>query len=463
MVDITPVPIRALLIEDRDLDAQVVRGMLARSHLAVDVCWVSGLVGGLARLASDPFDVLLLDLGLADAVGLEGVHAVRRRFVDLPIVVLSGDDNPEVGLGAVRAGADDFVVKGLYDGDVLGRTVRYAIERRRATRRIRVLNANLERRVQARTRALRQANEDLAFANEEMSAFAQTATHDLRAPLRAIQGFASILEDDFAEVLGADGRGYLGRVSAACERMDILLEALRMLAGVSRSAMRPGSCDLGPMARRILADLAHAEPDREVAIEVDPSLRAMGDAGLIDLLLSNLLGNAWKFTRHRAAARIALRRVGEEGGVALFCVEDDGAGFDMAQAGSIFKPFERAHGEHEFEGTGLGLATAQRVVRRHGGFIRAEGTPGQGARFYFTLAPPLRPRGEPLVAGAAEPSPDELSPDELSPDELSPDELSPDELSLDELSLDELSLDEPPPTQPAADGTEGAPGETLDS
>ncbi|HWP34685.1 MAG TPA: ATP-binding protein, partial [Thermodesulfobacteriota bacterium] len=257
----------------------------------------------------------------------------------------------------------------------------------RSEDRYRALSAELERRVAARTA-------QLELANRELEAFSYSVSHDLRAPLRSIDGFSQALLEDYEERLDADGREHLRRVRAASQRMAQLIDDLLGLARVARSELRREAVDLSALARDIVAELRGREPERPVVVEIADGLVTRGDPRLLRLALENLLGNAWKFTRGRTPARIAVGVEQGEGEPAYF-VRDNGAGFDMAYAGKLFGPFQRLHAAAEFEGNGIGLATVQRIVHRHGGRVWATGAVGQGATFYFTL------RGEAEACGTS--------------------------------------------------------------
>ncbi len=252
-------------------------------------------------------------------------------------------------------------------------------ERRRGEEAVRALNEQLEQRVAQRTA-------DLEAANREMESFAYTVSHDLRAPLRAIEAWSRLLEEDCGGPLGVEGREYLARIRAGTGRMTGLIEGILALSRLSRAELRREAIDLTAMAAAICDDLRAREPGRDVDISVEHGLQADGDPVLVHALLENLLGNAWKFTARRGKARIEMGGE-QERGETVFFVRDDGAGFDEAHASRLFTPFQRLHGEEEFPGLGVGLASVQRIVRLHGGRVWAEGVPGRGATFRFTLAP----------------------------------------------------------------------------
>jgi hypothetical protein len=250
------------------------------------------------------------------------------------------------------------------------------------------LRAEISRRGRVE-QALRLEQQALELANRELETFSYTVSHDLRAPLRAIDGFSQVLGEDYGERLDDEGRRHLDQVRRGARRMGVLIDELLALSRVSQTALKPVSVDLGAMAREIVADLAAAEPGRRVAVEIGPQLIAWGDPALLNVAISNLLSNAWKYTRRTPAPRIefGFRREGDR---TAFYVRDNGAGFDMNGAEQLFRPFQRLHSESQFEGTGVGLATVERIIRRHGGRVWAEAAPGRGATFWFTL--PEAPR-----------------------------------------------------------------------
>lgn len=255
-------------------------------------------------------------------------------------------------------------------------------DRQRAEREIRELNADLEERVQRRTT-------ELTEANHELESFAYSISHDLRAPLRGIDGFSRLLQEEYGAQLDEQGREYLARVRRASQRMGTLIDDLLELSRVTRQEMHGETVDLSAIAGEIVANLRLEAPARQVEVLIEPDCQAVGDPQLLRVLLENLIGNAWKYTGRTEGARIAFGR--EKVGVGdtattSFYVRDNGAGFDMAYADKLFSPFQRLHSPHEFEGSGIGLASAWRVVRRHGGRIWADAAPGQGATFRFTLA-----------------------------------------------------------------------------
>jgi signal transduction histidine kinase len=238
-------------------------------------------------------------------------------------------------------------------------------------------HAEMEQRVQERTR-------QLAVANKELEAFAYSVAHDLRAPLRSIDGFSLALLEDCAGKLDSDGKDYLGRVRAATQRMAVLIDDLLSLSRVARSEMQKETLNLSAVARSVTAELQKEESDRQVEFIIEENLFVNGDLRLLRIAIENLLSNAWKYTARHSRARIEFGR-SEQGGRTVYFVRDDGAGFDPQYAGRLFGAFQRLHSSSEFPGTGVGLATVQRIIHRHGGEIWAEAAIDKGATFFFTL------------------------------------------------------------------------------
>ncbi|HRJ71863.1 MAG TPA: CHASE3 domain-containing protein [Terrimicrobiaceae bacterium] len=254
-------------------------------------------------------------------------------------------------------------------------------ERKRVEEEILSLNAGLELRVKARAA-------ELEDANRELDTFCYSVSHDLRAPLRAIAGFSKVLAETCTDKLDATSRNYLDRIVAATDRMGDLIDDLLKLSRVTRNELVPQRVDLTQMARSIADGLVLASPGRETKIAVSEHLEAEGDPRLLRVMLENLLGNAWKFTSKTPDARIAFDCEIQDGGRKVFSVADNGAGFDMQFAGKLFGPFQRLHAAGDFPGTGIGLATVQRIIHRHGGSVWADAAPGRGATFFFTFEPP---------------------------------------------------------------------------
>jgi len=240
---------------------------------------------------------------------------------------------------------------------------------------------HLEQRVAERTEALLRTN-------EELQAFSYSVSHDLHAPLRAVEGFAMLLDETQRQRLDDEGQRFVGLIRSSVGRMRNSIDELLRLSRISRTELRVQRVDLGRLARDVLTELQESEPHRVVEIEIADGMLAQGDSGLLLVALENLLRNAWKYSARRAVAHIGVGMTTMPGDVPVYWVRDDGVGFDMAAAGELFQPFRRLHSEREFQGMGIGLAIVQRVVARHGGSIWAEAAPGRGAVFRFTLGAP---------------------------------------------------------------------------
>jgi light-regulated signal transduction histidine kinase (bacteriophytochrome) len=250
-------------------------------------------------------------------------------------------------------------------------------ESKKTEEELREYREHLEELVEERTM-------ELTAVNKELEAFAYSVSHDLRSPLRSIDGFSQALLEDYPDKLDEQGKGYLQRVRSATQRMGILIDDLLSLSRVTRSEMRRDIVDLSALAQSIAEELQETQPERQVDFVIAPGLTTSGDSQLLHQLMENLLGNAWKFTGQHPKARIEFG-VTQVNGKDTFLIRDDGVGFDMTYAEKLFGVFQRLHSQEEFSGTGVGLATVQRIAHRHGGQVWAEGKMEEGATFYFTL------------------------------------------------------------------------------
>lgn len=276
--------------------------------------------------------------------------------------------------GTARA----MLISGISLGEDFLATFFDVTERRQAEDEVRRLNADLEQRVAERTA-------ELTAANRELDSFAYAVSHDLRAPLRAMSGFSQALTEDYGSLLQGDAQVFLDQINLASRKMSELIDGLLVLSRSTRGELQYDEVDLSALADHVLAELKRLEPTRQVAVQVEAGLSVRGDMRMLELVLRNLLDNAWKYSAHASAPQIHVYRE-QRGGQAYFCVADNGAGFDMAHANRLFQPFQRLHRQEEFPGIGIGLATVQRIIHRHGGRIEAQGEPGKGATFCFSLA-----------------------------------------------------------------------------
>jgi light-regulated signal transduction histidine kinase (bacteriophytochrome) len=303
----------------------------------------------------------------------------RSELQTTPILLLTAKSDADLRVSLLRTGANDYVLKPFSAAELLARAGNL-VNARLSDKRSRQLQVDLEER----NGHLARVTQQLTLANQELESFSYSVSHDLRAPLRAINGFSQALLEDHGERLDGEGRHFLERVHRAADRMGELIDDLLQLSRVTRVELSRRPTNLSSMARMVGTELGRAEAARAVAFEVEDGLVASADPRLMKVLLENLLGNAWKFTA-RAAHPLVRFGADARGDGLVYFVRDNGAGFDMAHATKLFRPFQRLHGEAEFPGTGIGLATVRRIVNRHGGDVWAEGAVGRGATVYFTI------------------------------------------------------------------------------
>jgi signal transduction histidine kinase len=300
------------------------------------------------------------------------------------LVPLFGKNRIIGGISALgKAGGASFTKTDLDLITLFANQVSIAIENASLVEELRNTLDTLEQRIQARTA-------ELTEINRELESFCYSASHDLRSPLRGIDGFSQILMDDYPQLLDEPARDYLERIRAASQRMGQIIDDLLRLSQVVRKSMRWEPVDLSAMAQRLVDRYRSQTPARAVSVKLAPDLHCDGDAELLEMALDNLLGNAWKFTQNVAQPSIEFGSRREEGETALF-VCDNGCGFDMQYQGKLFQPFQRLHRQEEYPGCGVGLAIAERIVKRHGGRLWAVSAPGKGATFLFTLPAPRAP------------------------------------------------------------------------
>jgi light-regulated signal transduction histidine kinase (bacteriophytochrome) len=298
--------------------------------------------------------------------GYYGEHPTRPMGVGLDLFGMrkNGTEFPvEISLSPLQT----------EEGLLVSAAIRDVTQRKRMEEDVQKLNEDLKQRAA-----------QLEAANKELEAFSYSVSHDLRAPLRSIDGFSHVVLEDYGDQLPAEARGYLERVRAAAQRMAVLIDDLLNLSRVTRTAVQPKFINLSKMAEEIVHGLREAQPDREVDFSLTPDLMVEADPHLMHIVLENLLSNAWKFTSKQEQPAIEF---GQKDHVKerTFYVRDNGVGFDMAYADKLFGVFQRLHSVSEFPGTGVGLATVQRIISIHGGRIWADSAEGKGTTFYFTL------------------------------------------------------------------------------
>jgi signal transduction histidine kinase len=368
-------PARVLVADDSaDMRRYLVRLLAQRWQVDAVADGQAALESALAR----PPDLVISDVMMPRMDGVALVRALRAdpRTCTIPILLLSARAGEEAIVGGLETGADDYLVKPFSARELLTRVgthLEMGRVRREAT-------ATANELAETRAALLR----DVERKNRELEAFSYSVSHDLRAPLRSIDGFSQALLDEFGHELGAKAADYLRRVRRAAGRMGELIEDLLKLSSVEQADLRRQETDLSRLGQHIGDLLTRSTPGRHVVFAVHEGLVAHVDRRLMEVLLENLLANAWKFTARAASPRVELGSF-EDDGVRTFYVRDNGAGFDEIYAGRLFIPFQRLHSAAQFPGTGIGLATVKRVVERHGGRVWAEGKVDAGATVYWTL------------------------------------------------------------------------------
>ena len=248
----------------------------------------------------------------------------------------------------------------------------------RSQAEIRQMNEALELQVQRRT-------SQFEAANQELEAFSYSVSHDLRGPLRGIDGFSGALLSDYRDCLDPTGQHYLTRIRQGAQRMGQLIEDLLKLSRINRNGLELTIVNMSGLCHQVVGELLRANPERQFQVVIEPGLVVRADRRMLQVVLENLLGNAWKFTARSAQPRVEVGATTRTDGSPCWFIQDNGAGFDMEYAGKLFQPFQRLHANTDYEGTGIGLAIVQRIIHRHGGEVWAEATPGLGATFYFSL------------------------------------------------------------------------------
>jgi signal transduction histidine kinase len=413
-VPLTPNQVQILIAEDSPTQAERLRYTLEEAGYRVSTATNGLNAYNQARHARPT--LVISDIVMPEMDGYQLCQQVKSDPLlrDIPVILVTTLSDPQDVIRGLECGADNFVVKPYDekyllsriefvlanysmrqpDQDGSGVPIHFNGQRHviNADRRqiLNLLVSTYEAAIQRNreltlTReALRAANLSLEATNKELEAFSYSVSHDLRAPLRTIEGFSECLLEDHATSLDGAGRDLLDRMQKASGRMKQLIEDLLNLSRVSRGDMKREAVNITGLAETVVADLRTQYPARQVEMKIAPAMVAQGDARLLRVALENLLGNAWKFTAKQPLASIEFGN-SVENGQSVFFIRDNGAGFDMSQAEKLFGTFQRLHSSEEFPGTGIGLATVQRIINRHRGRIWAHGAPGQGATFFFSL------------------------------------------------------------------------------
>ena len=397
----TPQRVKILLVDDQPENLLSAEAVL--DSLGQEIVRANSGREALRHLLTDDFAVILLDVMMPEMDGFETAALIRQRERSraTPIIFLTalGRSEEHVFRG-YDVGAVDYLTKPIVP-EILRSKVAVFVELARKSALIEAhadllqkKNVELEQVISQLRRAedeitllnrhLQSRVEELIAVNRELDSFSYTVSHDLRAPLIRIDGFSRALLENYGDKVDEHGKIYLERVRSASQRMCQLVDDLLNFSRVGRMDMHPERVDFCEIARSVATEIQTRDPERQAAFVIPDHVMATGDGALLRIVLVNLLENAWKFTRRREDAGILFGITQHDGELTYF-VKDNGAGFDPALAHKLFRPFERLHSASEFEGTGIGLATVERIIKRHGGRIWAEGSVNNGATFYFTL------------------------------------------------------------------------------
>ena len=382
-----------LLVEDNKGDERLIRELLGEQKLIrFNIEMASSLKESERKISENLFDIILLDLGLPDSSGLETLIKLIAIFPGLAtIIILTGLNDTEIGLKAVNNGAQDYIIKGQVDSEKLLKSIIYSFERSRLNRELKTqiearmlaeretlkLNSELEQRIHDRTA-------QLEIVNTELEAFSHSVSHDLRAPLRHINGFAEILKEEFGDQLPEKARSYLNTIEDAAKKMNRLIDDLLNLSRTNRTELKKSAVKMKQVLDEAISEVGLLLENRTVDFQISELPEVIGDYNLLRMVWINLLDNAIKYTRPRKKAVIKIDCKKEKKEY-IFCIRDNGVGFDMQYADKLFGVFQRLHAEDEFEGNGIGLSNVRRIISRHHGRTWAEAELDKGAAFYFSL------------------------------------------------------------------------------
>lgn len=375
-------PLPLLIVDDEAAHTRALCDTLALEGYAPT--GVVSASAALEALRGGTFDLILTDLMMPEMDGIALLKAAQEIDSDLAGIVMTGHATIDTAVKAMQAGACDYIVKPFRMNQLLP-----VISRALEARRLRRLNQELERRILERTR-------ELEVANRDLEAFAYSVSHDLHSPLRTIQGFCDLFMEDYGASVPEEGKALLQEIRAGADRMGHLIEDLLGFARSGRAPLNLGLVSMSELVREVAAELEREFAPRRVELDVQALPDCRADRALLKQVLVNLLSNAFKFTAGRDPARIEVGAYSRDGETVYF-VADNGAGFDMKRADKLFGVFQRLHPQREFKGSGIGLSIVQRIVERHGGRVRGEGRPGEGATFSFSVpnraAPERAPSG----------------------------------------------------------------------
>jgi hypothetical protein len=378
---------RLLVVDDEAAQVQALCHTLEDEGYSVK--GFTSAAAALGTLRAGAFDIVLTDLTMPGMDGIAFLNAARAIDPGLVGIVMTGHGTIATAVDAMKAGALDYILK-PFDLRVILRV----LARTQAMLRLRRENAALLERLSARTEELEAANRDLSVANRELEAFSDSVSHDLRSPLRTIDGLLRVVQEDFGDGIPPEARRHLETVAAQASRMSELTEDLLRLSRLGREPLSKHPVDIRGLVQQVVDELHAAEPVRQLDIRIGELPAAEADPSLLRQVWVNLVANALKFTRRRENALIEISGAAQAGDKGrgpggaehkLYSIRDNGAGFDPRRAERLFGIFQRLHAAKDFEGTGVGLSITRRIIERHGGSIWAQSEPDRGAAFYFTL------------------------------------------------------------------------------
>ena len=319
-------------------------------------------------------DLILLDIMMPEMSGYEVCEYLKsnEETKDIPVLFISALDDPEDKMRAFEAGGLDYIPKPFHIEEVIMR-VQTHISLRKTKQELDIAYLNLKDHA-----------DKLEAANNELRSFSYSVSHDLRAPLRSISGFSQILSQDYGNIIDKEGQDYLKRINQSVNRMGVLIENMLQLSQLSNAEMIRHKVNFKEIAETVISELREQDPEREVSVTIATDMPSFCDGGLMEIALENLLGNAWKYTLKSENPTIEFG-VNEKDGEHIYFVKDNGAGFDMKHADRIFEPFRRLHSTNDFEGSGIGLATVQRIIYLHGGRVWVDSKRERGTTFYFVV------------------------------------------------------------------------------
>jgi two-component system, sensor histidine kinase and response regulator len=379
--------VNILLVDDQPANLVALEAML--EDLGQNLVRAESGREALKRLLNDDFAVILLDVKMPEMDGFETAELIRQRDRSrhTPILFLTaGDTTQTQAVRGYAVGAVDYLIKPVMPEFVRSKVTVFVelAKKNELLRRQAALLAQSERAALELAETRAELVRELEHKNRELESFSYAVSHDLRAPLRRIDSFSRAILESQGKRLDDEGRKFLSRVREASQQMSQLIDDVLYLSRVTRTELRDQEVDLSAVAELVVSRLQEGQPDRQVEVKIRPGVVVTGDGQLLKIALENLLQNAWKFTGKQTEPRIEFGLT-QTSGEPTYFIRDNGAGFEMTYASRLFGPFQRLHSQQDFPGSGIGLATVQRIIHRHGGRVWAEGLVGQGATFYFTL------------------------------------------------------------------------------